>query len=127
MARRDLLWSDRRLALAAHVHNMGERLPLTQKHYPTAAARSGSSRLMRGARPADRIPGSPPKTNPSPMGSAPARPQFNAQMSGARGEAARDHTDALPVHDDLGQPPLTDLAGGAAFVVDLSLRCLVAE
>jgi PAS domain S-box-containing protein len=61
------------------------------------------------------------------MGTAPTRPQFNAQMSGARGEAARDLPDAPAVHRDRDLPPLTDLAGGAAFVVDLSLRCLVAE
>ena len=61
------------------------------------------------------------------MGSAPTRPQFNAQMSGARGEPAGDRPDATAVPRDSGLPALTDLAGGAAFVVDLSLRCLVAE
>ncbi len=55
------------------------------------------------------------------MGTAPSRPQVNAQMTGAgREPAGEGGADGAPV-------PLAHLTGGAAFVIDPSLRCLIAE
>jgi hypothetical protein len=61
------------------------------------------------------------------MGPAPTRPQFNAQMSGARFEPATGGASEPPGDSAARPAPLTDLTGGAAFVVDPALRCLVAQ
>ena len=62
------------------------------------------------------------------MGTASSRPQFDAETSGARLAPSR----AVGPGGEPGcrVPPaaaLTDLAGGVAFVLDPSLRCLVAD
>jgi PAS domain S-box-containing protein len=62
------------------------------------------------------------------MGTAPTRPQFTAQMGGARPEPVPAANAAAAPDTVRREPaPLSQLAGGAAFVIDPSLRCLVAD
>ncbi len=62
------------------------------------------------------------------MATAPSRPQVRAQITGAGREPALDSSAAGGHGVAAPAPlPLANLTGGAAFVVDPSLRCLIAE